>query len=315
MRPVNNIVTLTVNPALDLSTSVDELRPFSKLRCSGERRDAGGGGINVARVAMRFGAPPLAIFPAGGPIGRYLADIVAAEGIESLVIPIEGNTREDVTVTETKSGQQFRFVLAGPHLAREEWGRVASEFSERLTPSSLAVASGSLAPGVPEDFYARIARAAKAKGARLMLDCSGKALAAALDVGVYLIKPNLREMRGLTSEKLPDQESWISAARRLVRGGQTEIVALSLAEEGALFVGKDFVLRITAPKVIPISTVGAGDSFLGGLAAALYAGHGLREACKHAVAAGTGALLAPGTDLCRPIDVERLLHEIAVIEI
>src|SRR5665213_3371421 len=210
MESNRDIVTLTVNPALDLSTSVDELRPFSKLRCSGERRDAGGGGINVARVASRFGARPLAVFPAGGPIGRYLADIVAQEGIESLVVPITGNTREDVTVTETKSGQQFRFVLAGPNLAREEWERVASEFSARLAPTSLAVASGSLAPGVPEEFYADVARSAKARGARLMLDCSGEALKAALDVGVYLIKPNLREFRGLIGEALPDQESWIT---------------------------------------------------------------------------------------------------------
>lgn len=315
MNSGHDIVTLTVNPALDLSTSIDELRPFSKLRCSGERRDAGGGGINVARVAARLGARPLAVFPAGGPIGSYLADIVATEGIESLVVPIAGNTREDVTVTETKSGQQFRFVLAGPHLSRKEWQRAASEFSACLTPSTLAVASGSLAPGVPEDFYATIAKSAKAKTARLMLDCSGKALAAALDVGVYLIKPNLRELRGLTGETLPDQESWISAARRLVHEGQTKIVALSLAEDGALFVGKDFALRLTAPRVTPISTVGAGDSFLGGLAAAFCAGRDIKEACRHAVAAGTAALLAPGTDLCRAVDVERLLQEIAVVEI
>jgi 6-phosphofructokinase 2 len=315
METAHDIVTLTINPALDLSTSVEELRPFSKLRCGTERRDPGGGGINVARVAARLGGEPLAVFPAGGPIGRYLAEMLAAENFKSAAIPIAGNTREDVTVMEMKSGQQYRFVLAGPHLSQREWERVSAEFSACLSPSSLAVASGSLAPGVPEDFYAKVAKSARDRGARFMLDCSGRSLATALETGVYLIKPNLRELRGLAGEALPDQESWLSACRGIISSGKAEVVALSLAGEGALFVGKDFALRVTAPKVTPLSTVGAGDSFLGGFVSALSMGLGLVEVCRRAVAAGTAALLAPGTDLCRAVDVERLLGEVAVIEI
>lgn len=148
-----------------------------------------------------------------------------------------------------------------------------------------------------------------------MLDCSGRALAAALEIGVYLIKPNLREFRGLMSEALPDQASWVAAARRLVSSERVEIVALSLAEQGALIVGADFALRVTAPAVTPLSTVGAGDSFLGALAAGLSAKQDIREACRRAVAAGTAALLAPGTDLCRATDAERLLREISAVEL
>ena len=311
---MTEIVTVTVNPALDLSTSVEELRPFSKLRCSGDRRDAGGGGINVARVATRFGARPLAIFPAGGPIGRYLADVIADEGVQSLVIPIKGNTREDVTVTEAKTGRQFRFVLAGPMLAQAEWEQVLSSCAARLAEGTFVVASGSLAPGVPEDFYARLADIANAKHAKLLLDCSGIALKKAIAAGVYLIKPNLREFRGLTGEPLPDRHAILAAARRLIASGSVEIVAVSLAEAGAIFVGRDFALEAKAPAVAPISTVGAGDSFLGGLVGKLALGRDLREAFRGAVAAGTAALLAAGTELCRAADVERLVSSVDLLE-
>lgn len=315
MPDVPSLVTLTVNPALDLSTRVEEMRPFSKLRCHGERRDPGGGGINVARVAIRLGGDPLAIFPAGGPIGRYLADLLAGDGVRTVVVPIRGNTREDVTVTESRSGRQFRFVLAGPYLEQTEWERVLGECESRLKEGSMVVASGSLAPGVPDDFYARLAGIAKARHARLLLDCSGAPLEKALAIGVHLIKPNLREFRGLLGRPLPDRESRLAGARDLIASGAVDIVALSLAEEGALFVGRDFAFDAKAPSVKPVSTVGAGDSFLGALVARLAAGGDRREAFRSAVAAGTAALLGSGTELCRFDDIERLRASVTLTEV
>lgn len=311
---MNELVTLTVNPALDLSTTVEELRPFSKLRCGSEQRDAGGGGINVARVATRLGARPLAIFAAGGPIGAYLAEIVAAEGVQSLVVPIRGNTREDVTVTETRSSRQFRFVLPGPPVTPSECERLLSECALRLGEGTLLVASGSLSPGMPDDFYARLAVLAKKRGARLLLDCSGPPLEQALEAGVYLVKPNLRELRGLTRESLPDRASQLAASRRLVARGAAEIVALSLAEQGALFVARDVAWYAKAPAVEPLSTVGTGDSFLGALVARLAAGADRRDAFRTAVAAGTAALLAPGTGLGHEADIERLVASVDVVD-
>ena len=309
------IVTLTANPALDLSASVEVMRPFSKLRCSGERRDPGGGGINVARIAARFGAKPLAVFPVGGPIGAYLAELVAAEGIESAVVPIADNTREDVTINETVSGRQFRFVLCGPSTSHEEEERLLGAFGEQLSQGALAVASGSLAPGMGDDFYARAARLAKAKGARLVLDSSGPALAHALDAGVMLIKPNLRELQGIAGMPLPDRATRLAAARSLVDAGRTEFVALSLAEEGALLVGRGIALAASAPRIVPVSTVGAGDSFLGALVAMLAKQNDPALAFRMAVAAGSAAMLAPGTALCAVEKARELFEQVSIEEL
>jgi 6-phosphofructokinase 2 len=306
------ILTLTLNPAVDLSTSVAHVEPQTKLRCQTVRRDPGGGGVNVARVLKRFGLVASAIYPTGSSTGELLARGMLNENIKSIAIPIAGETREDFTVTETDSGNQFRFVMPGPALAQNEWLTCLDAMENAVPKPDIVVASGSLPPGVPPDFYARVARTAKKLGAKLVLDTSGKALAEALKEGVWLIKPNLRELRELTGAELPDEASRIAAARVLVKKAAAEIVALSLAEEGALLVTRDEAFRARAPAIKAVSTVGAGDSFLGGMVWRLALGHGLSDALAHGVAAGTAALLSPGTGLCHPDTVAELLPQISV---
>jgi 6-phosphofructokinase 2 len=156
------------------------------------------------------------------------------------------------------------------------------------------------ASGRAADFYAQAAQAAKACGAKVIVDTSGPALDAALDEGVYLIKPNLRELREMTGLSLDDQDSRIDAARQLVEAGRVQIVALSLGHEGALFVTGEGAWRAPALEVELVSAVGAGDSFVGGLVWSLASGHDLEEAFRYALAAGSAALLTPGTELSRP---------------
>ena len=191
---MTDIVTLTMNPAVDLSTSVDRVVPVHKLRCSPARRDPGGGGINVARVATRLGAAVKALYPRGGDTGALLRRLIDGEGIASLAVHVAGETREDITVFEEDTGEQFRFVFPGPELSRAEWRECLSAIGRLKGRPAIFVASGSLPPGVPEDFYAQAARAAKACGARVIVDTSGAALKAALEAGLFLIKPNLREL-------------------------------------------------------------------------------------------------------------------------
>ncbi len=307
-----DIVTFTINPAVDISTSVDRVRPVHKLRCAPAQRDAGGGGINVARVVKRFDADVLAVYTAGGPIGEHLKHLVEQEGIRSLAIAIRGDTREDLAVVEVETSAQYRFVLPGPALSESEWRACLDALASLKEKPRFLVASGSLARGVPNDFYGQVVAAMRGSGAKVVVDTSGLPLRRALDAGVYLIKPNLREMRELAGGALDCDDDCVAAARALVKEGRTEVVALTLGHYGAMLVTRSLVLRANAVPIKPISTVGAGDSFLGAMVMRLAAGHDIEDAFRYAVAAGSAALLAHGTELARREDVERLLGAVEV---
>jgi len=301
-----------MNPAIDLSTSVERVEPTRKLRCTALNRDPGGGGVNVARVVRRFGADVTAIYPAGGATGQLLRTLVEREGIESLAIQTLEETRQDFSVLEKESGNQYRFVLLGPSLAEQEWRACIDAVTSFTARTKFLVASGSLPPGVPEDFYGRIARLAKDMDARLVIDASGPPLEAALSEGVYLFKPSLRELQGLIRAPLEDQAAWVDASVSLVQAGRADIVALTLGERGALLATRDRVLRTQALPIKPVSTIGAGDSFVGGMVWSIASGHGLDDAFRYGSAAGSAAVLAPGTELCRREEVERLYRAVVV---
>ncbi len=306
------IVTLTMNPAIDVSTSIERVEPTHKLRCEPAHRDPGGGGINVARVLKRFGADVRAVYVAGGATGELLRKLVRREGIDDLVVAEPEETREDFTVFEKTSGRQFRFVMPGPALARATWMAVLDELANLKTPLAFLVASGSLPPGVPAEFFVDVARIATSIGAKFVLDTSGAPLKAALAERPFLIKPNLRELRELTGMALDDETAQLSVARKLIAEGGAEIVALTLGDRGALVATATEAWRAEAPKVEAVSTVGAGDSFLGALVLGLASGETFEAAVRRAIAAGSAALLSPGTELCRPDDVARLARDVAM---
>ncbi|WP_082263613.1 1-phosphofructokinase family hexose kinase, partial [Burkholderia pseudomallei] len=209
------IVTLTPNPAIDVATCVERVTDTRKLRCGPARRDPGGGGINVARVLTRLGADCSAVYLAGGGTGLALRGLLADEGVRAHGIDIAGETRENFSVLETSTGREFRFVLPGPALAAHEWPRCVEALGRLADASRYLVMSGSLPPGMPDDCYARLARRASARGVRTVVDTSGPALAAALDAGVYLVKPSLGELRALTGLPLEDDGARLAAARAI----------------------------------------------------------------------------------------------------
>jgi 6-phosphofructokinase 2 len=309
---MSGIITLTMNPAIDVSASVARVEPIRKLRCGASRRDAGGGGINVARVARRFGADVTAIYPAGGFVGQLLTRLVEEEGVKSVAVPVAGETREDFTVLDEATAQQYRFVLPGPHLDGGEWMRCLEVFASLGTGPDFVCASGSLPPGVPDDFYARVGEVVGSWGAKFALDTSGAPLKRALEERLYLVKPNLQEMRELRGEALDDQFSLIKACRGLIERGRTEVVALTLGADGALLVTRERALRSPPLPIQPVSTVGAGDSFLGAMVWALASKLALEESFRYAVAAASAALLAHGTELCQPQDARRLLSQVTI---
>jgi 6-phosphofructokinase 2 len=301
-----HILTLTMNPSIDISSEVDRVIPHRKLRCGPARRDPGGGGINVARVAQRLGHDATAMFPAGGGVGHQLRTLVEAEKLNAIAIAIDGETREDFTIVEHASGTEYRFVSMGPHLHDWEWRVVLDAIEGLPGPIDYLVASGSLPPGAPVDFYARVVALARARGAPIVVDTSGGALEAALAAKVDLFKPSLREMRELTGRELNDPTSTYAACRDLVEAGKAGVVALTLGSQGAIMGTADGVWRAWPLPIQAVSTVGAGDSFLAAMVCSLAEGAEPAEAFRTGIAAGSAALLSPGTQLCRPEKIAEL---------
>jgi 6-phosphofructokinase 2 len=311
-RPSGVLATLTLNPALDLQTAVDAVEPENKLRCDAPRQDAGGGGVNVARVIRRLGGRAPCILPLGGPAGHSLKLRLEAEGLSAVVVPITGETRQSFTVFDRSRGAEFRFVLPGPNLgAGEVRALEAAVFGMNPRPDIL-VASGSLPGGMDPGRLTQLALRLRRRGVRLALDASGAGLKAGLEAGVWLVKPNRKELGDCLGRDLTDRASQLDAARALVAGGRAEWVALSLGADGALLVGEGFAAYASSLPIAPVSTVGAGDSFMAGLVWELSRGARPEAALATAVAAASATLLSPGSGMARRADIRRLRPQVRV---
>lgn len=300
------IVTITMNPALDKTTSVDALIPEKKLRCEAAQVEAGGGGINVSKAIRKLGGSSLAIFPSGGLNGQLLEKFLNDAGINYKSIPIEGNTRESFTVDESRTHAQYRFVLPGPELKPEQVDSVFQILNTMTPAPSYIIASGSLPPGVPENFFQQLAACAKKLGARCIIDSSGKPLELAVHEGVYLLKPNLSELCALAGKSSLELNQVDDAALEIINKGECEVMVVSLGPSGALLVTRDGYEHIPAPTVKKTTTVGAGDSMVAGMVYKLERGAPIKEVVQFGVACGTAATMNRGTELFKMEDVDRL---------
>jgi 6-phosphofructokinase 2 len=302
------ILTVTVNPALDVWASVPLVEPDHKLHCTDAELTPGGGGINVARAVRRLGGSAAALFPCGGSSGELLCDLLRHEGLSILTVPTFGITRESFSVKELDTGHQYRFVLPGPMLSDDELSACITEMVHHADPASFIVLSGSLPTGLTAERFAAVVAAARRRGARVVVDTSGPALATAAHEGTYLIKPSVNELSGHVGHRLTTIDEIAAAAVDLLNSGPNHAVLVSLAAAGALLVTADEPPTIIhAPAVQVVSAVGAGDSLVAGLLVALEDNQPLVEAARCGVAAGTAATIAAGHTLCHPDDVARLL--------
>ena len=306
---MKSIVTITMNPAIDKSSTVDHVVAEHKLYCAAPRFEPGGGGINVSRAVRKLGGESLALYPCGGPTGETLQLLLGQEGLRHHPVPIKGWSRENLIILEASTGQQYRFGMPGPELGAEEWQRCLDQIFAGESKPQYVVASGSLPPGVPQDFYARVARLGKQHGARVVVDTSGEALRLALREGVFLVKPNIREFREMLGSGGEDESKIRALAKKMVLDGQCEVVVISLGAAGVLMVSDSGLERLQPPAVPIISKVGAGDSMVAGMVLSLARGNSLRAAVRFGVAAGTAAVMTPGTELCRREDAERLYRQ------
>lgn len=300
----NKILTLTVSPAIDKSTKFAGLVAEQKIRCETPHFDAGGGGINVSKAITRLGGNSLAVFTVGGASGELLQDLVKKEGIDFQTIKTESWTRENFIAVDTHTNAQYRFGMPGPTITEKESKEILKAIEE-AKPDFL-VASGSLSPGLGDDFYEKVAAISRKIGSKLIIDTSGAPLERAIDEGVYLLKPNVGELAKLVKKESLEIDEVDDAAREIIRQGKCEVVVVSLGPQGAVLVTKDICEHIPAPPVQKKSTVGAGDSMVGGMVWALSEGKDLSEMLRWGVACGSAATMNEGTQLFTKQDAHKL---------
>jgi len=299
------IITITFSPCIDKSASVHSLLPEKKLKCSMPKLEPGGGGINVARAIQKLGGKATAIFPSGGYTGKFFNKLIQDEGVPSIIIETENETRENFIILEESSNLQYRFGMPGTGLKETEWQQLLKAVEEAKGVEFI-VASGSLPSGMPTDIFARLAVITKRKKAKLIVDTSGEPLKQAIREEIYLIKPSIRELSSLVDKEYLQPNEIAEAAKQVIEKGRCTIIIVSLGSAGAMLVTKDLIQTITPPPVKIKSTVGAGDSMVAGIVLLLSKGSSLEKAVQYGVACGTAATMNAGTELCKSEDAETL---------
>lgn len=236
-----------------------------------------------------------------------LANLLVGEQVPFHRVRIASSTRESLTVNEESSGQQYRFVLPGPQLTFSERAQCLDELRMAASSARFVVASGSLPPGVPAEFYQSVADVCRELGARLVLDTSGTGLQH-ITSGVYLLKPSVRELRECIGRDLGTEAEQVDAVQELIARGVAEVVVVSLGAQGALLVTKQGAQRFPAIHMRSGSGVGAGDAMTAAVTVGLCRGWPLAKSVQCGIAAGAAMLMTPGTAVCRRDDVERLFE-------
>ena len=305
-----SIITITFSPCIDKSTAVAALIPEKKLVCITPKLEPGGGGINIARAIKKLGGAATAIFPSVGYTGKYFNHLLEKEKINSVIVETGNETRENIIVVDESNNNQFRFGMPGTELTEAEWKKCLQAVEE-MKDVEFIIASGSLPPGVPVNIYALLAKIAKSKNAKFIVDTSGAALKHVAEEGVYMLKPNLGELSSLAGKKELQPDEVKNIAQEIIAKGKCEVMVVSMGAAGAMLVTDDIAEIFTPPAVERKSTVGAGDSMVAGIVIYLAQGKNILQAVQYGVACGTAATLNAGTELCKKDDADRLYNLIS----
>ena len=303
------IITLTVNPALDVYTTVEKLEPEKKLKSTPATKDPGGGGINVSRVLKRLGTEAKTIYARGGYTGNLFEKLLTEEGIHQVPVDVKNDLRQNFAVSETSSGNLYRFGFPGAYLEPAEYDALLETIKE-TEGAEYIVASGSLPPGAPLNYYSQVAELAKEKSIKFIVDTSGEALKEILNIGAYLIKPNSEELEDLAGKKADNDEERKQLLKEVLNNYNVEVIVLSLGPKGAIMATKENVEHFPAPYVEFVSSIGAGDSMVAGIVYSLSQGSSVKEAVLFGLACGSATIKSPGTELLRIEDVEKLYHKL-----
>jgi 6-phosphofructokinase 2 len=312
---MRRILTVTLNPALDLSTETARVSANVKLRCAEPRADPGGGGVNVSRAIRQLGGRSDALIAAGGPTGARLVELLKMEGLAPSPLPVGAETRISLSVSDLEDRAQYRFVMPGPLWSARDLSAAAERVAQSARTGDLVIVSGSLPPGAPPDWPLALARRLRAARAHVLLDTSGAPLtaaAAARDGALAVLRMDDEEAEALHGGLLSDAAATADFAARLVAEGAVGVTAVARGAEGSVVADATGRWLCAPPKVAVVSAVGAGDSFVAAFAMALAEGRPTPEACAAGVAAAAAAVTTPGTRLCERETFDTLLPQVVV---
>lgn len=307
------ILTLTLNPAVDVSLHTDRIVYDDRVYISAERRQPGGKGVNATRVLHAYGADVLGVATCGGLNGERFRGLIEERGLPVTLIPVEGETRRNIAVVDA-DGLTLKLDQRGSQLSDAERERVEAAVLERLPDAAWLTLMGSLPPGVPTDYYGRLIELARAQGVETLLDTGEPALSAALAAGPSLAKPNRPEAERLLARPLVSEHDAAEAAEEIRERGAARVI-LSLGSGGAVAASEAGLLRATPPPAEGGSPIGAGDVLGATVIWRLTQGDSFREAFVWGVAAATVAAGRAGLGHGTVEDVERMRSQVEVREI
>jgi 6-phosphofructokinase 2 len=310
---MGQILTLTLNPSLDLFTSSQKVKADEKVRCAQLRKDPGGGGINASRVIQRLGGNTLAIFPCGQHAGKELVELLTAENLNIIPVSAQFEVRTSFTVYEESTQRLFRFVPEGSKLLTKDLDSILTYTKQNLKPSDFLLLSGSFPQSVVVEFLSRLKHMVHEAQAVLVVDTSNDSLIASVKMGVDILRINDKEVMFLKENffGLPDISDE-DLAKKLLDLGSAKIFICTRGSEGAFWFERDLTITASPPSVPVVSSVGAGDSFMGGLLYALVEGKSQSEALSLAVACAAATVQSPGTELLQREEVYKILKKVKV---
>jgi 1-phosphofructokinase family hexose kinase len=304
------IVTLTVNPAIDRTITVERLVFEDRAYITSSHDSAGGRGINAACVIHSFGGEAMAIVPFGGKSGASFKDFLTNCGFKLVVVPVRHDVRRNLIITD-QQGLTLKLNEFGGRLDKTELASIEKVIRSKLNQASWFMLCGSLPPGVPASFYARLITLAREGGVKTLLDTDGEALEAGVKAKPTVVTPNQQEAERLLGTALLTQTHFVEAAARIQRMGP-EGVILSLGNRGAVGVFDRELLEAVPPRVNAIAPIGAGDALAAAYTWAMERNNNFRDALRWGVAAGTASAKLPGMRFANLEQTEEIYKHVEV---
>jgi 6-phosphofructokinase 2 len=302
------IYTITLNPALDRTISIDRIRDDVSNRILEEQSYAGGKSVDVSKVLKNFGVDNVALGFIGGFAGRELEGRLLNEGIQSDFVRVSGETRTNIIIHERETGRQLAFNARGPEVKPHELMQLIEMVENLQNPQIIAI-GGSLPLGVSPEIYRKIITIAKRLKAKVVLDVDGSALKVGIHARPDMIKPNIHELSEIVGHEISEMEDIRAAAREINKSG-VETVLVSMGARGILMIKDGLECLAVPPPTQVMNTIGAGDSAVAGFIFGMINGKDPKRSLTYAVASGTATTLSLGTALCQMEDFEKILPQV-----